>query len=880
MKSTRRHGPGWASRSPGLLLVALGLLPADLRAADPIDPWAGLSGVEAGEKPIGGLELSGQPPIFGQGRPDGPLTGKTVYLSPGHGWYYNTTYGWLTQRGNNNGIVEDFENNETISQYVVRYLENAGADVWTCRDRCFSTVEIVMDNADPGYGETGSWANISGWSGTGRYAIASSTETATATFTPDIPADGYFPLYIYFVIGTDRVPDALVRVNHSGGSTEIRVNQRLTRSNWRYVGTFYWFAGTGQSVTISNQSSVPGNIVIADAIRIGGGVGDQPPTTGGGGPSGKRRADECSVYWARYQGAPSSVYNPTTSGDGTDDVTCRPKYAEWEHEDGEHAVFVSLHSNAGGGGTAHGTETYAYSDGTPAGSLALRNLIQAEIVADLRAEWDPGWVDRGTKTANFGELRELVVIPGCLVEIGFHDNPDEADDLLQPEFRRIAARAIYQAIAKYFGGGNVPLLPEPPTAVSARSLGSPTSIEVDWDAPAPSPAGGDAPTKYKVYKSPNGFAFDNGTETTDTRLSLPGLEPGSLWFFRVTALNSGGESFPTPVVACKTPLQGEADEPLVLVVDGYDRLDRFMNLLVYESGALGVVDRQFLDRRMNSFDYMIEHATALAGTSFSPAFDSAVNEAVISGHVALTDYLMVDWYVGRESTADETFSTSEQSLVSSFLNTGGRLLVSGEDIGWDLDHHGNTSDRAFYNNMLRADYVSDDAGVYAAYGAAGSLFDGIGTVNFDDGTHGTYNATYADVITPYAGSTVAMSYASGGTAAIAYEGPTQVVMLAFPLETVYDTLVRTDVMERVIAQFDLEGGRRTYGDFDDDGDADMEDFGMLQACLSGPFESVIDPGCFPMFADANDDHIDQEEINLFLACKTGANVPVDPACDD
>ncbi|MBI4602341.1 MAG: N-acetylmuramoyl-L-alanine amidase, partial [Planctomycetes bacterium] len=397
-----------------------------------------------------GARLAGAPdqvPRSMRPRPPGALSGKTVFLSPGHGFYHHETLGWITQRGSSNGLVEDFLTAELCCQHLAAYLENAGADVWTVRERCFSTVEVIVDDGDPGHAETGAWTSTSsgGHAGDGRYAAGAATETAVATFTPDIPSSGLYPLYLRYNAGANRSDAALVRVRHAGGVTALRINQERHGSTWRYAGTFWWRRGTSQSVEVSNLASGVnlGQVVIADAVRVGGGIGSEPPT-GGGPSSGRRRADEGCVYWARYQGAPASVYDPTTSGDGTDDVTCRPLYAEHEVEDGEDAVYISVHSN-GGGGT--GTETYMYLDGTPPGSEALRGLVQAEIVGDLRADWDPAWADRGVKAANFGELRALSTMPGVLTEIGFHDRAEDAAAEREPRWRRIVARAIYHAVA-------------------------------------------------------------------------------------------------------------------------------------------------------------------------------------------------------------------------------------------------------------------------------------------------------------------------------------------------------------------------------------------------------------------------------------------------
>ncbi len=140
-------------------------------------------------------EYAGQPPIAGPGRPQGALSGKTVWLSAGHGWYWSTTLDrWTTQRGNNYGLVEDFSNAEAVNYYLARYLWNAGAEVWLVRERAMTDHEVIVDNDQgaPSYTETGSWITSStpGYGGgTYRWSSTFSTLSATATWRPNLPPE-------------------------------------------------------------------------------------------------------------------------------------------------------------------------------------------------------------------------------------------------------------------------------------------------------------------------------------------------------------------------------------------------------------------------------------------------------------------------------------------------------------------------------------------------------------------------------------------------------------------------------------------------------------------------------------------------------------------
>ncbi len=734
--------------------------------------------------------IAGQAPIYGQGQPQGALSGKTVFISAGHGWEW-TGSSWATQRGVNCGLVEDFSNAEMVDAYLIRYLWNAGADVWTVRERDMNRNEVIVDNdaGAPGYQETGKWATsvYTGYRGlTYRYAYVTGDEY-TATWTPNIPQNGYYGVYVWYRHGANRPTDALYRVRHAGGETEVRLNQEVHGLTWRYLGTYYFLAGTGGHVVLSNQSGEAGQAVIADAVRFGGGMGS---IDYGGGISARPRYEEACRTWAQYQGAPADVY----SGD----VVCRPLYAEWEKESGEDAVYVSWHSNAMGSpnctGTATGTESYVYLDYTPAGSAELQYFVHSELVGDIRALWDPAWVDRGRMTANFGEVRELSTIPGMLLELAFHDNPDDASDLREPSFRQLSARAVYQGIVKYFAnkdGSPVRLLPEPACHVTARNSG-PGQVTLSWHAPAAGGALGDPAERYKVYVGTEGHAFDNGRVFTATQATITGLAPGTLYFFRVTALNQGGESFPCQTAAVRTTTTGA--RPLALVVDGFDRLDEYS--MIYENDPrVGTSARMYLER-MNGYDYAIQHGRALAASGMG--FDYAANEAVIAGDVLLGDYAMVDWVLGEESTVDRTFDGSEQALVSAYLDGGGGLLVSGAEVGWDLDYRDNG--RAFYSGYLKASYAGDDAGTYQV-AAAGGIFAGLPALSFDDGTHGAYDVDYPDQIVPLDGAVGGLLYQGGlgGTAGLEYSGTYRLVYLAFPLEAVYPEATRQALMQRAAA---------------------------------------------------------------------------------
>lgn len=808
------------------------------------------------------------PPAGGGEAPQsaGALDGKVVYVSQAHGFLDYETVGWATQRGLAHGIVEDFVDAEAVDQYLLRYLRQAGAQVFTLRESDLNPAMVIVDDGDgagtPGNGtyvESGAAAAFSASGlrgfrnfqapyasnqnpfdsgGSDRLIATATTETARATWTPTLPADGDYDVAVsYSHAGAARASDAHFIVRHTGGETHLRVNQQRHGWVWVHLGRFRFRAGSHPeegSVALANDSALPGPSVAADAVRFGGGLGDvrgpYHATT-----SGRPRWEEGARSYTQFLGAPASVW----SGG---DVAARSRYAAWENIAGvEDSIYLSWHSNAFNG-TARGTSSYVYSDNPPdgsydpdqsvPGSAELMNRIHDEIVHDARAGWDAAWTDRGYYSAYFGEINPAYnpEMPSALLEVAFHDNAADAAALAHPRFRRLLARAIYQGIVRYFAARDAlpaDLLPEPPREVEVHATG-PTSAAVTW---LPSPTDGvglvgDPATGYRVYRSRDGRGFDAGTATAATSLALGGLAPGETLYLRVTATNAGGESLPSETLALRTPV---GDEPTLLLVAGFDRLDRGLLVSQQEPALGGAVLRMFLDR-MNRSDYLVEHAEAARG--LLAAVDSAANEAVASGRVPLDPalYRGLLWQLGEESTADETLSAVEQERIQDYLEGGGQLMITGAETAWDLDYLGSAADRTFYRGVLRSRYLADDAATYRVVAAPGGIFDGLGALDFDDGTHGTYDVEFADELAAEAGAAACLAYDSDALAAgvAADSGVYRVVNLGLPFETLHPASARAALLERVGEYFGIARRPEIFADGFEIGDTRRWSSGLGQ----------------------------------------------------
>ncbi len=778
--------------------------------ARPLETKPELSGAEdtrlaTGAPPGAGSDASSE---AGTTQTAGALSGKSVYVSAGHGWYFHPSLGWRTQRGVTNGLVEDHNNAEVVNQFLIAYLRQAGADVFPTRDPAMIDAERVIDNADnvsgAGYVEAGQWftSALAGYrGGSYRYAVsvAAITPTAVATWSAPVDVSGWYPIYAWYVAAANRVPQARYRIIHAGGASEAVIDQRTHGYTWRYLGTYYFRAGQLAQVVLSNASSVAGTAVIADAIRLGGGVGD---INRGAGPSLKPRWEEAARYWTMLLGAPASVYDSregevwcdVLAPDACDDINARPRYADWENIGaGDDAVFIAWHSNASNG-NARGTVSFVYNnDPTPPynqwarapGALELQSAVHGRVIQAIRAGWDSSWYDFGQWQANLGEVREIRSMPAMLVEMAFHDNITDAAQLREPRFARLLARAVYQGIVNYYAQKDgVPprYLPEPPEQLVVRNVGG-GALAVSWQAPPTFALGTptDPAQRYRLYTSNDGFAWDNGRDVSGLSAVLSGYAAGQTVFVRVTAINDAGESFPTPALAARV---GPA--PRLLVVHGFDSLDASMRLVD------GPATRMILDR-MNRYNYVAQHASVI-----TEAFDSAVRQAIGAGVLPLSGYKLVDWFAGMQTVGDGVLTPAERAALREFVSQPRRvLLVSGSNVAAYL----NGADAAFLRDVLGAQYVADSALSYQVTPLSSGLFAGLSLVLIDDGTRGTYNAWSNDVIAPAAGASSIMAHVLGGGAGVLrrHEGETTSVFLSFPLETVYPDAARSALMARVVS---------------------------------------------------------------------------------
>lgn len=779
----------------------------------------------------GELLAEGLVPIGSQ--PHGGLTGKIIYTHGGHGITADNKGNgkWSFQRGEGFEMIEDLGNIDQMT-LLVDYLFRAGATIAPQRPVGHQTHEVVMDNTDSGVEFAGDWHAgdgpvYFGKAGSVPYkqARTSKTETATARFTPAIPEAGFYPVYAWTNSGGDRPTDQLYRVHHAGGTTEVKVNHRRVGNGLVYLGTYYFVAGKNGSVEISNKSADEGSFAVADMIRFGNGMGD---IDRGGGVSGLAREDEAGLYWVKWhvvrsQGISEKDYRETDV-DRQATISLSPRYAHFMNRESDgrlkDRVFVSFHSNAGGGGKARGVFGLLNGNNDPTTATPNQQLLAKSLAQKLNddmvaqnGQFEHDWHDRGQKTTldrddiDFGEINNHYIndeFDATIVEVAFHDNKEDADLMRDPRAREAMARATYQGLLNYFRtvDNNETPATRLPAVVTGMHVESNAAGEakVSWEPPAANSYLGDAARGYRVYASTNGYGFDGGTEVNGggtKSATIKGLNPKVVYYFKISAVNEGGESPGSEVVAV-LPSGGPK---VVLIVNGFDRLDRELDPKQPYRREGNTVDR-VRPRQSNSRDYVVQVASAIEAAVHGTHVESSSNEAVIGGAVDLAKYRTVVWDLGQESTKDHTFDATEQAKVEAFIAGGGNLLVSGSEIGWDLDHENNG--QPFFHNVFKSKFVADNARTHEVVATGDGIFAGMTSVTFDDGEL-IYDVRHPDVISPQQGAKAALTYAnSAGAASVQVagtDGRGDVVFLAFPFETITTPANRTELMRRVLRYF-------------------------------------------------------------------------------
>lgn len=828
----------------------------------------------------GKTEYEGAPWVMNDSRPyfvSHGLFDRHLSLWASHGRYYDGKKDrWKWQRPNLFGTTEDLFTQTIVIPYLIPMLENAGAVVFTPRERDWQKNEVIVDNGGRGYvedsgKETWKTAQEKGFAyhagtyrdgenpftqGTARAVKATKkADVSWASYQPNIPQGGKYAVYVSYQSLKNSVSDAQYIVMHKGQRTVFKVNQQMGGGTWVYLGTFDFDRGNNEfnRVVVTNSSSESG-LVTTDAVRFGGGMGN---IERGGSCSGMPRCLEGARYSAQWAGAPYSVYSSKNgSDDYGDDINVRSNMTNWlaggstyvptlEGKKVPIELSLAVHSDAG----------YTTVNDSIIGSLAIcttsfndgrlnsgvsrmvshdfADSLLTGLQRDISGKYRK-WTRRYLWDRNYSETRKPEV-PSAIIETMSHQNFADMRRGLDPNFRFTLARSLYKTILRFVNGNHsVPSVVQPlPVSNFRIERNSSGGLRLSWIAEKDEQEPTAVPTSYIVYTSEDGMGFDNGTVVYTSSFDFE-AKKGVNYCFKVTALNRGGESFPSETLAAYLSKSAHAKD--ILVVDGFSRLSGPAVVDDYSrqgfdlgsdigvsygltagwngrqqcfdksragsegEGSLGYCGDELAGRFImgNNRDGSVCHVKDIAMSGAYNVVGCSL-EALDNNLVKLDHYNLVDIAFGLQRNDGhslvvyKTFSETLQSKLKSYAKSGGRILVSGAYVGSDMTQ---PHERSFMSDVLKTTFTGTDTN------AGNNMVDGLG-LSFDiirqiNDRH--FAATSVDRIAACDGrSFAAMRYQDGSTAGVAYDGTDyKSFVMGYPYECINNVRTRQQVMKGLL----------------------------------------------------------------------------------
>ncbi|MCK4988852.1 MAG: fibronectin type III domain-containing protein, partial [Bacteroidales bacterium] len=321
-------------------------------------------------------------------------------------------------------------------------------------------------------------------------------------------------------------------------------------------------------------------------------------------------------------------------------------------------------------------------------------------------------------------------VPTMLLELFSHQNFLDMRFGQEPMFRFHVSRAIYKGMLKFLEMqyGTAYTVQPLPVDHFTTGIGQDGTITLEW-MPVSDPLEATAEAEsFVVYTRINGGGFDNGTPVSTPTFVLDNVQSDTIYSFKVTAVNGGGESFPSEVLsACLT----SDSKGTVAIISAFDRTSGpawfddqhhagFMNMLdqgVPYGVDLHTVGDQFDYRKDspwldddspghgasyanletqvipgNSFDFSYIHGLSIHNAGYS--FVSLSDEALVDDSLELNSYKLVDYLAGEERSTYmpkndtvchyQVWPESMLNVLEHYLQSGGALFISGAHIASDM----------------------------------------------------------------------------------------------------------------------------------------------------------------------------------------------------
>lgn len=351
----------------------------------------------------------------------------------------------------------------------------------------------------------------------------------------------------------------------------------------------------------------------------------------------------------------------------------------------------------------------------------LADYVQTQVVEDLQRTIAPEWTRRQLLNGNYCESR-YPVVPCVLLELLSHKNMADMRYGLNPEFRMIAARAVYKGLLRYLheqDGRKVVVQPlavkqlniQLPLTPSERGLAN-TDIVLSWeDTPDPLEPTAKA-THYYIYARANDGEWTE-KRTEHNHITLP-LERGKRYDFYVVAANAGGRSLQSEILSAY--FAPDTDAPTALIINNFNQV--YGPQWFADSTYAGIVPNTYaVEDRLsiaylgeqqnwtrqsawqdddncgwgmcyrdyqgtivvgNTHDYPTLHGRVLQQLGYSYISTNAKALTTIDSTFAIVDVIC-----GKERATDTTAVLPRplQEAIQQYLSQGGKVLLSGSYLG-------------------------------------------------------------------------------------------------------------------------------------------------------------------------------------------------------
>jgi hypothetical protein len=485
-------------------------------------------------------------------------------------------------------------------------------------------------------------------------------------------------------------------------------------------------------------------------------------------------------------------------------------------------------------------------------SRDLSDIIQTQVSDDLRRLYEPQWTRRGMWNKQYSEAFRPKV-PTMLSELLSHQNFADMALATDPRFKFDVGRAYYKGILRFLSTQNGTKYTVQPLPVSHFQMQlDEKGLRLYWHPVADPLEPSATPTSYRIYTRIDNGGFDNGFEINDTSYVFRNLEKGVIYSFKITAVNNGGESFPSEILACSI---NDKQKP-VLIVNAFDRICApavfdngkeagfnnaedegvaYLNDIAFignqydfdrsspwkDDDASGFgsshADHETRVKPGNTFDYPFVHGRAIRNNGGS--FISMSDEAFETKNWDKNNFAMLDIIFGEEKTTrrlygnskpDFTLFTQEmRSAIEDFTSgSHAKILISGAYIGTDLELCGDTLAGKFASSVLHFKPMTNHAS------KSGEIFP-VNSVktDFPSSFHfeQNYNPKIYEVESPDAiepvGTNAKVLFRYAGdhkTAAVGFNGDYQTITFGFPFETITTDAERDKLMGQIFKYFGLK----------------------------------------------------------------------------